>query len=505
MRCVLRYCGILLAAALAAGAASPEEDAFLRPVGRPPAAKAQRRQGGESLPPLPLPATPLRRSEKKHPPAPTTLIGKVIWGGYLDYTWPNGVVTRVFDWNMVPADAQQLLRQLKARSGLEYQASSLDLGMLSGDPSEVPVLLISGGRRINFTPEERAKLRKYLLDGGMIWFDSVVGSPFFLRSAAEELRRILPEAPLRRVPADHPVFHIAKSLVAGETNRDKNRPFELEGLFLGPRLAAVISPVGLGCGWDNTYPELIPSATFYRAGAAVDLGVNLALYAIGWFDSARRYAAGESGAEPGAANPEQVPFAQLVTDGFWNSDPGAGERFLRHLGRNLKVNTAGSVNYVNIDRAELSDYPFCYLGGLGNFQLSDAAAAKLRRYLDDGGFLLINNTMGLFEFDAAVRKLVARLYPGRALERIPENHPLFTRGPYRFSDSGFSAEAAARYPNERYPLLYGVNDGDRLTLIYSPVDLAGGWQQVPRPGSIMYTPEAAGRLGGSIASYFLTH
>ena len=51
----------------------------------------------------------------------------------------------------------------------------------------------------------------------------------------------------------------------------------------------------------------------------------------------------------------------------------------------------------------------------------------------------------------------------------------------------------------------GIADGDRLPLIYSPVDLAGGWQQVPRPGSVMYTPEAAGRLGGSIASYFLTH
>ena len=44
--------GGLLALACAAGAAGPEEDAFLRPVGQPPVAKAQRRQGGESLPPL---------------------------------------------------------------------------------------------------------------------------------------------------------------------------------------------------------------------------------------------------------------------------------------------------------------------------------------------------------------------------------------------------------------------------------------------------------------------
>lgn len=497
--------GGLLALACAAGAAGPEEDAFLRPVGQPPVAKAQRRQGGESLPPLPLPATPLRRSEQKHPPAPTTLIGKVIWGGYLDYTWPNGVVSRVFDWNMVPADAQQLLRHLKGRSGLEYQAVTLDLGMLSGDPAEVPVLLFSGGRSISFTPGERARLRKYLLDGGMVWFDSVAGSPFFSRSAAGEMRKILPEAPLRRVPADHPVFHLAKSLVAGETNRSKAQPFELEGVFLGPRLAAVISPVGLGCGWDNARPELIADARYYKPAAAVDLGVNLALYAVGWFDSARRYAAGESEAEPGTANPEQVPFAQLVTDGFWNSDPGSGDRFLRYLGRNLKVNTSGSVSYVNVDRAELSDYPFLFLNGLGDFTLEKPALEKLRRYLDDGGFLLVNNTMGLAEFDGAARRFIARLYPEKKLGRIPADHVLFTHGPYKFADSGFTAEAAARYPGETFPLLYGVSDGDRLALVYSPVDLAGGWQQVPRPGSVMYLSSVAGRLGGTIVTYFLTH
>ena len=37
--------------------------------GPPPAAKPQHQTGGESFPPLPLPGTPLRRSEKKAHPA----------------------------------------------------------------------------------------------------------------------------------------------------------------------------------------------------------------------------------------------------------------------------------------------------------------------------------------------------------------------------------------------------------------------------------------------------
>ncbi len=94
---------MLFSGLLFTGAALPlsaGEDDFLKPVGKPPVAKAQRRQGGEAMPPLPLPATPLRRSEKKRPPSPTTLIGKVVWGGYIDYTWENGITSRVFDWNM---------------------------------------------------------------------------------------------------------------------------------------------------------------------------------------------------------------------------------------------------------------------------------------------------------------------------------------------------------------------------------------------------------------------
>ncbi len=48
--------------------------------GPPPPAKPQHQTGGESFPPLPLPATPLRRSEKKRPPSPPALVGKMAMG-----------------------------------------------------------------------------------------------------------------------------------------------------------------------------------------------------------------------------------------------------------------------------------------------------------------------------------------------------------------------------------------------------------------------------------------
>ena len=54
--------------------------AQMRTCGPPPPAKPQRRTGGESFPPLPLPATPIRRTERKRPPAPPALVGKIALG-----------------------------------------------------------------------------------------------------------------------------------------------------------------------------------------------------------------------------------------------------------------------------------------------------------------------------------------------------------------------------------------------------------------------------------------
>jgi hypothetical protein len=46
----------------------------------PPPPKPSRIKGGEGFPPLPLPATPLRHTERKRQPAKPALIGKIKYG-----------------------------------------------------------------------------------------------------------------------------------------------------------------------------------------------------------------------------------------------------------------------------------------------------------------------------------------------------------------------------------------------------------------------------------------
>ena len=58
--------------------ACPARAQWTNPKANPkPEATPQRRSGGESVPPLPLPATPIRRTERKRPPAAPVMVGMI--------------------------------------------------------------------------------------------------------------------------------------------------------------------------------------------------------------------------------------------------------------------------------------------------------------------------------------------------------------------------------------------------------------------------------------------
>src|SRR6516162_539683 len=68
--------------------------------GPPPRKNPQRQTSAEGMPPLPLPATPLRRSEPKAEPAPPLMIAKLEYG-------------LMQDWNTDPGDVGNLMRHCR--------------------------------------------------------------------------------------------------------------------------------------------------------------------------------------------------------------------------------------------------------------------------------------------------------------------------------------------------------------------------------------------------------
>jgi hypothetical protein len=482
------------------------EDDYLRPVGQPPKAKPQMRQGGEAMPPLPLPATPLRRSEKKRPPSPSTLIGKVIWGSYLDYTWQDGQITRVYDWNMVPADCQSLLRAAYKHLNMDYKVETTSLNGFDATPSEIPVLYFSGGRSLNFTDAQREALRKYLLAGGMAWFDSVVGSPYFYKSALTELTKTLPEIQIRRLPEDHPLLHMVNDTTLLNTKTKRDIAPVIDAAYIGSRVVAVVSPYGMGAGWDNAAPDLIQMADYYDHPSSVRLGLNLIAYAMGYFRVGQAHAKAQVYSDEDAqANSDPVVFGQIRTSGVWNTEPGGANNLLRFMRKNLNVKANVIVKTVKLDADPLSNYSFLYLSGISDFTFSAAELTALRAYLQGGGYLLVDNSLGLDEFGRAVYREMKRLAPDSAFEKLPSDHPVFQHGPFKLATVRYTPAVRAKYPTLASPVVEGLKIANEMRVFYSPFDMAAGWQGDDHPLARGYESGDSLLLGSDLVTYCLTH
>ncbi len=499
----------LAAAALLAlpGVARAEgEDDWLRPIGQGKAATPQRIKGGESFPPLPLPATPLRRTERKRPPAPPLLVGKVVWGAAAEFSFEDGGKVRVEDWNMCPADAQQLLAGYAKATGTEYRSDSIRLNGFDPDPLRTPVLYFSGGRSIVLPTDQEALLRRYVLAGGMLWFDSIAGSPYFAKSAKALLERILPEEPLRSLPPEHPVFHLVTDVTKARLPRaaGTERP-ELEGVYVGCRLGAVLSRFGMGGGWDKAEPSLIANAVYYDPRTSIELGFNLLSYAIGCAALGRDHARPEPyGEDDGRPVTDEFVFGQVRHGGVWNTDPGGPGNLLKSLASRTNAKVTLKRRSVDPSKDDLSSLSFLYVSAVDEYVFSDEAIRALQGFVARGGTIVFDCSFGFTAPYAGARRAVGAILPGVRLKAIPPDHPLYA-SLHRIGRVDTTPALRRERPDLVSPYLEGIEVDGRLAVIVSPFDLGGGWQGDDHPLSRGYASADAVRVGENLVLYAMTH
>jgi len=491
---------------LASSAFALSENDYFKPLGKPPESNKNRIKGGEAVPPLPLPATPLRRSERKREPAPPTLIGKVIWGESADFTYEDGQKTQIADWNLAPADVQQLLKKAGHYLKLQYRHVDLNLSTFSGDPAEIPVLFFSGGRTLRMPEEHIEVLRKYVLSGGMIWMDSVAGSPFFYQGSVDLLKKLFPEESLRKIPPDHPVFRMVTDVEKVNLPGSLGNLPQLEGIYVGCRLGVVVSKFGLGCGWDNFTPDAsIKGAVYYDVNDATALGLNMVAYAVGYNELGKAHARPELfGTGDEKPQSDDFLFAQIRHGGVWNTDPGGPGNLLRTLAGNTNVKVTFRRKTVKLGSDSLDHVHFIYLSGCHDFTFTTAEQEALRGFLNRGGTLLVDNAQGLKTFDIAVRRELKNALPGTELKAIDDSHEIFSTY-YKIGKVEFTPAVKRLEPKLETPQLEGITlDGD-LRVIYSRYDLGGGWQGSEHPQGKGYARGDALRLGTNIVTYAMTH
>jgi hypothetical protein len=506
----------LLIAGLAVMGITPPARA--RHCGPPPKAKPQRWTAAESFPPLPLPVTPLRRSEKKRPPAAPLLIGKVRYGKSVWKVDDNGNKVRNFDpesWTTPASDAKNLLKFAHAALDVRYRADMTTFESFSWDPAQTPILYLTGEEAFALSDGVRERLRQYVQDGGLLLCNAGAGKDAYIEAWTREIEQKIFRKERRRVrllPPEHPVYTAVYGIDQvrywehkdGRMQARTGRP-ELYGVNIGSRTAVIFSPYNLACGWDGHTHDY--GRHVWPREDAMKLGTNILAYALATYPlgrfQAHRKVYHEARAEQTAT---RFTFGQVIHGGDWDPTPDGPLGLMEHLDKHSTLPVRFAREAVDLGTPEAFNHAFLYLTGLHDFRLTDAELGNLRRYLMNGGILFAESCCGRQEFDKAFRREIARVLEGAELQPIPTSHPVYIAAPGGPLDEvSYTERLTQLQPDLQAPRLEGIRIGGTLAVIYSRDDLSSGWQQTGCPYRLGYAREDALRIGHSVLIYALTH
>jgi hypothetical protein len=168
-------------------------------------------------------------------------------------------------------------------------------------------------------------------------------------------------------------------------------------------------------------------------------------------------------------------FAVLRHDGTWDPYGDLWPEMAEKLDRTTSIRPWTSRRILEARDPALLETPFLVLTGRGAVSFSDEEIARLRDWISDGGFLLVDNVEASRggAFARSVDALPARFFPGAAWREIPPDNAVFR--------SFFLLRGASgrRMASET---LKGLWVGDRLAAVYSANDLQGAWVRSPAGG-----------------------
>lgn len=181
--------------------------------------------------------------------------------------------------------------------------------------------------------------------------------------------------------------------------------------------------------------------------------------------------------------------------GDWYSDPQSLTELLAFVRRETNIDVAPREKVVELSSDDLYSHPYLYLTGHGNVRFSDREAARLRRYLEGGGFLHIDDNYGLNE---SLRREMKGVFPEKNFSELPFSHDIY-HSRYAFPNGLPKVHEHDGKPPQGFGIF---SDSGRLMVFYSyESDLGDGWE----PETVHHVPPekrlAALRMGTNILVY----
>jgi hypothetical protein len=195
----------------------------------------------------------------------------------------------------------------------------------------------------------------------------------------------------------------------------------------------------------------------------------------------------------------------------WGIDANKSDRqFIQVAQRLTRVDVRSVEHIVDVDSDDIYRFPFLYAVSVGEWEITDGQAARLREYFRRGGFLMVDDFHAETEW-ADFASVLTRIFPEADVIDLPNDHPIFhtvydlsarVRIPGLNVVHGRGVERGGEDPHWR-----GVvdQDGRVMVAICHNMDVADAWEWADLPEYPERFATEAYKLGINYMVYALTH
>jgi Domain of unknown function (DUF4159) len=222
-----------------------------------------------------------------------------------------------------------------------------------------------------------------------------------------------------------------------------------------------------------------------------------------------------------SAGPRQFYFTRAAYTGYyrfrdfrsWSVDfPKADRQFLIGLRRLTNLDAYELENPVRLTDPDLGKYPFLYTVEVGYMALTEAEVEGLRRYLQAGGFLVVDDFWGTIEWENFQAQF-QRILPGYPIVDIPITHPIFNcfydvQEIVQVPNVGQGMQGGPTWESDGYyPEVKGIfdEDGRLMVVINWNTDLGDAWEWAENPYYPLRFSTYAYQMGVNFIIYAMSH
>jgi len=189
------------------------------------------------------------------------------------------------EWDPNPEFAEAIVDELELRTSIDGMKERRVTTLADPDLFYFPFLYMAGKYEFEpFSSQEREILKRFLTYGGFLFAEDTVGAKGygFDQAFRREIKQVLPDHDLRRLPTDHSVYQ-SFYLIGSIGGRQRVNPY-LEGITIDSWTPVIYSQNDLSGAWSQDkfgrwIHECVPGGESQRS-AALKMGINLIVYSL---------------------------------------------------------------------------------------------------------------------------------------------------------------------------------------------------------------------------------